>query len=244
MKRVAFFFILILGLALFSIVAIRRYPEFITHFTSPTITPLAFLQGSIGTPVQIPTLEPTIASARSIPLPKNIPTLDYVKDFVTSTTPATLEMTNDWTAAITLDFEGLIIKIDPGRSETRQFPPGDYRYTASAPDCGSPQVNSITLEANKEYSVRFYCSSNGVFGDQPGSNYATFVVINNSNLTISLKINDRTYQVPPGTMEIRVVPGTYTYSASAPGVLGSFPETVTLSAGEQVTINFSISKFP
>jgi len=241
MKRVTFFVIFfIIVLALFGIVAIRRYPEFMPHFTSPTITPLAFLQGSIATPVQIPTLEPTLASARFIPLPKGIPTLDYVKDLVTSKTPATLEMANDWTSAITLDFDGLIIKIDPGKSETREFPPGDYRYTASASDCGSPQKSSITLEANKYYSIRFYCLSSGVFGDQPGSNYATFVVINNSDLTISLNINDRTYKVPPGVTEIRVAPGTYTYSASAPGVLGTFPETVTLSPGERFTVTFSI----
>jgi len=241
MKRIIFLLVAIL--VVFGIIYFRLYPDVFTPFFAPTITPLSFLIESISTPERVPTLEPTEASPRSIPVPNSIPTLDYVKDLVISNNPATLEFANDWTSVITLDFDGFIIKIDPGKNETQEFPPGDYNYSASAPDCGSPQINSILLEANNQYSIRFYCSSNGIFGDQPGTNFAILEVTNRSSKTISLTINDQTYQVPHGTMDIRLAPGTYTYRASAPGVMGT-SETITLSPGTRFSVSFFISSFP
>jgi hypothetical protein len=241
MKRVIIIFVITIILVIVAVFVFHRYPEYVPFSNPATITPYAVMREAVLTPIIIPTLEPTTAAFRNIPLPESIPTLDVVKDIIISDTPATLILYNDWSSEITLDFNGLEIKISPGMAETRQFPPGQYDYTASTSDCGSPQPSKFTLEAYISYSIHFYCSSTGVFGEQQGVNDAHFVVFNNSSITLTLSLAGRSYQVPPGKMDIRLSPGLYTYSASAPGVMGTAPKTVSLTPGQQFTVSYTIT---
>jgi hypothetical protein len=241
MKKITFLIILLIALIVGGGIVYFRFPEYIPFIPPPTITPISVLREAISTPKAVPTTPATPAAARSIPVPVNIPTLDVVKDLVKSSIPATLVLNNLWSSDILLDFSGLTVTINPGKSETKQFPPGQYTYTASSSNCGSPQTSSILLEANQTYSIDFYCSSNGVFPEQQEICDAYFVVFNNSTLTISLSIGNHVYQVPPGITTIRLAPGVYTYSASAPGVMGTIPKTISVGSGDRLSVSFTIN---
>jgi hypothetical protein len=190
----------------------------------------------IPTPVPIPTAEPGV---RVIPLPPRIITVEIIREFITVDNPASLKIINDWTSPITVDFQGVQIIIPAGESETRDIPPGEYLYTMIA-DCGE-QTQNITLEANTIYTLRLYCTDVGVSGELPGADWATLEVNNQTDQVINFSVEGRSYQVPPGLMEIQLPPGSYTYNARIPGIQSPTPENVTLSTGGRHLITFTVS---
>lgn len=241
MKRFikSLFVIIILGSI--GVFAYRLYPGFVKASpipNIPTITPIISIYKVLNPPKVVPTEEPTAAAMRLIPVPEYIPTLVYIKDLVTSDTPATLELINDWSTVITLDFEGMIVTINPGSTEKVQFPPGSYKYTARASDCGSPSTSTIELEANQTYQIRFFCSSSGVYSEQPTGNEGFFVVTNRTDMILTLTVDDRTYEIPIGTIEIMLPPGTYTVTVTASGAF-PYSSQETIYPGGRTSVVYS-----
>jgi hypothetical protein len=241
MKRSLPWIIILILLAVLGYAAMQRYPKIIPSMFSPYITPIVSIAGQASKPVLVATLQPTIAAPQTIPLPANIPTLDAIKDLVKSANPATLTLSNAWSASITIDFDGLKVTVPSGGTESKQFPPGKFNYTVTTSDCGSPQSDSITLEKSQSYSISFYCSSSGaMFADQVGSGFATLTIYNNSSDVITFSIDNRSYQISPGSLDIYLAPGTYTYSATAPGVFLPSVNTITLFSSDYQSVSFTI----
>jgi hypothetical protein len=202
------------------------------------ITPVAYPPTLNPTPIPVPTAEPGV---RVIPLPVRIITVEVIREFLVVDNPATLKIVNKWSSPFTVDFQGVLIVVAPGQSETREIPPGEYFYTAMSADCQQARPESITLEANTLHTLELFCSTRGVSIQAPGADWATLAVDNQTGRVITFSVDGRSFQVPPGLMEIPIPPGSYTYTADIPGVLPPPPEQVTLAAGESYKVTISIT---
>lgn len=101
-------------------------------------------------------------------------------------------------------------------------------------EASNEYYNVIDIETNTEgYVHKSYVkfgdiveeNKEGVFSPNgKSSSYNSEVeVFNNTNLTLSLKLNETNYSFSPKeTKTFTVIPGTYSYRASAPGVIPNF----------------------